>query len=317
MKEIDFTDIGGIKVGNAQDLGAATGCTVVLCKRGAVAGVDVRGGAPGTRETDLLRPENLVDQVHGILLAGGSAFGLDAASGVVKYLEERDVGLDVQVAKVPIVCGAVLFDLAIGDPDIRPDFQMGYEACVNASDGKCPSGNIGAGTGATVGKLLGPARAMKGGLGSYGIQVGELKVAALVAVNALGDVIDPETGEILAGLLDEEGGRIVGTESLLLKGYDLRENPFGVNTTIGVIATNASLTKAEANKIASMAHDGYGRAIRPVHTQLDGDTIFTLATGEQGGDVDLVGTLAARVMERAIVDGIKSAESLCGFKAYG
>ncbi|HHV38056.1 MAG TPA: P1 family peptidase [Tepidimicrobium sp.] len=317
MKEIEFTDIDGIEVGNAQDFKAATGCTVILCKRGAVGGVDVKGGAPGTRETDLLRPENLVDKVHGVLLSGGSAFGLDAASGVMKYLEERDIGLDVQVAKVPIVCGAVLFDLTIGDPNIRPDFQMGYRACANATDKECPSGNVGAGTGATVGKLLGPGRAMKGGLGSYGVQIGDLKVTALVAVNALGDIIDPKTGEILAGLLDEYGQNIIDTESVLLEGHDLRENPFGVNTTIGVIATNASLTKAEANKVASMAHNGYGRAIRPSHTMLDGDTIFTMATGEVEGDVNIVGSLAAMVMERAIIDGIKSAKTLCGFKAYG
>ncbi|NLJ79052.1 MAG: P1 family peptidase [Tissierellia bacterium] len=316
MKTIAFTDIDGIEVGNAQDLEAATGCTVILCREGAVGGVDVRGGAPGTRETDLLRPENLVDKVHGILLSGGSAFGLDAASGVMKYLEEKGVGFDVQVAKVPIVCGAVLFDLIIGDPNIRPDFNMGYEACVDATDVKCPSGNIGAGMGATVGKLLGPERAMKGGLGSHGIQVGDLKVAALVAVNCLGDVVDPDTGQILAGLLDEHGRDPIGTEDILLKGHIDGINSFNGNTTIGVIATNASLTKAGANKVASMAHNGCGRTIRPSHTLLDGDTIFTMATGEVKGDVNMVGMLASMVMERAIIDGIESAKSLYGFKSY-
>ncbi|NLJ97672.1 MAG: P1 family peptidase [Tissierellia bacterium] len=316
MKEIQFTHIDGIRVGNAQDLEAATGCTVIICEEGATGGVDVRGGAPGTRETDLLKPENLVDKIHGIVLSGGSAFGLDAASGAMKYLEERDIGFDVQVTKVPIVCSAVLFDLIIGDSSRRPDFEMGYQACVNATNLECPNGNIGAGTGATLGKFLGPDRAMKGGLGSYAIQIGDLKVGALVAVNCLGDVIDPQTGEILAGLLDEEGQKLIGTENILFKDYDINRNVFNGNTTIGVVATNGIFTKAEANKIASMAHNGYARTIRPAHTLFDGDTIFTMATGKVEADINVVGTLAAKVMERAIINGIKSANSLYGFKGY-
>lgn len=316
MKEIKFTDIEGIKVGHAQDLEAATGCTVILCPEGAIGGVDVRGGAPGTRETDLLKPENLVDRIHAVVLAGGSAFGLDAASGVMKYLEERNIGFDVQLTKVPIVCSAVLFDLDIGDYKVRPDFKMGYEACLNAEKNQCPNGNVGAGTGATVGKLLGPSRAMKGGLGTYALQVGKLQVGAIVAVNALGDIIDTETGKTIAGLLDEKGEKIINTEEEMAKAYDKNKNLFSGNTTIGAVVTNGKFTKAQMNKIASMAHNGYGRAIRPAHSLFDGDTIFALATGKIEADINVVGFLAATVMERAIANGIKSADSLHGYKVY-
>ena len=316
MKEIKFTDIDGIKVGNAENLEAATGCTVIICEEGATAGVDVRGGSPGTRETDLLNPQNLVDKIHAVVLSGGSAFGLDAASGAMKYLEENNIGFDVQVTKVPIVCGAVLFDLVVGDYSVRPDFHMGYRACKNANNRECPSGNIGAGTGATVGKFLGVERAMKGGLGSYGFQIGDLKVGAIVAVNCLGDVIDPDTGEILAGLLDEEGKDLIGTENVLIENYANKKNVFSGNTTIGVVATNGIFTKAEANKLASMSHNGYARSIRPAHTIFDGDTIFTMATGKVEADINVVGFLAARAMEKAVVNAIKSANSAYGFKAY-
>ena len=316
MKEIKFTDIDGIKVGNAENLEAATGCTVVICEEGATAGVDVRGGSPGTRETDLLNPQNLVDKVHAVMLSGGSAFGLDAASGAMKYLEENNIGFDVQVTKVPIVCGAVLFDLVVGDYSVRPDLDMGYRACENANNKECPSGNIGAGTGATVGKFLGVERAMKGGLGSYAFQIGDLKVGAIVAVNCLGDVIDPDTGEILAGLLDKEGKDLIGTENVLIENYANKKNVFSGNTTIGVVATNGIFTKAEANKLASMSHNGYARSIRPAHTIFDGDTIFTMATGKVEADINVVGFLAARAMEKAVVNAIKSANSAYGFKAY-
>lgn len=316
LKEIEFTDIEGIKVGNFTHVEGATGCTVVICEKGATAGVDVRGGSPGTRETDLLNPQNLVDKIHAVVLSGGSAFGLDAASGVMKFLEERDIGFDVQVTKVPIVCSAVLFDLVVGDYKIRPNMEMGYKACLNATNKGCPNGNIGAGTGATVGKFLGLDRAMKGGLGSYAVQVGNLKVGALVAVNALGDIIDSETGEILAGLLDEDKKRIIGTEKEMVKVYNQRKNVFSGNTTIGVIATNGKLTKSEANKLASMAHNGYGRAIRPAHSIFDGDTIFTMATGQVEADINVIGLLAARVMEKAIVKAVKDADSAYGIKSY-
>lgn len=315
-REIKFTDIDGIKVGHAQDIEGGTGCTIAICEEGATAGVDVRGGSPGTRETDLLDPQNLVDKVHGVMLCGGSAFGLDAASGAMEYLEEKGIGFDVQVTKVPIVCAAVLFDLVVGNYKIRPDKKMGYEACKNATDKGCPSGNIGAGTGATVGKFFGIDRAMKGGLGSYAVQVGELKVGAIVAVNCLGDVINPQTGEILAGLLDEEAKTLVGTENEMLKKYSEKKNVFSGNTTIGIVATNGKFNKAQMNKIASMAHNGYGRTMRPAHSIFDGDTIFTMATGRVEADINVVGFLAAKTMERAVIDAIKSADSLYGFKAY-
>ncbi|WZL71653.1 P1 family peptidase [Clostridiaceae bacterium 35-E11] len=316
MYEIKFTDIEGIQVGNAQNLEAATGCTVVICKEGATAGVDVRGGAPGTRETDLLNPVNLVEQVHAIFLSGGSAFGLDAATGVMEYLEEKGIGFDVGVAKVPIVSGAVLFDLTTGSPNIRPDKAMGYKASENATNKDCPEGTIGAGTGATVGKFLGPEFSMKGGLGAYCLQVGELKVGALVAVNCLGDVIDPKTGNILAGALNEDKTTFANTEEKMIQQYNNKKNLFSGNTTIGIIATNAKLTKSQATKIASMAHNGYGRTMRPAHSMVDGDTIFTLSTGNVEADMNVVGLLATRVMEEAVIRAIKKATPLGDYKCY-
>jgi len=316
VEQIAFVDIEDIKVGHAQDLEAGTGCTVVICEKGATAGIDVRGGAPGTRESDLLNPVNLVEKIHAIVLAGGSAFGLDAASGVMQYLEERGVGFDVQVTRVPIVCGAVLFDLAVGDHRIRPDKEMGYQACLNATNKACPEGNVGAGTGATVGKILGLARAMKGGLGCHAIQVGALKIGALVAVNCLGDVIDPERGERLAGLLNSNLTGLADTEEVMIQSYAEKKNLFAGNTTIGIVATNAVLTKSQAAKLASMAHDGYGRTMRPAHSMFDGDTIFTLATGHVEADLSVLGLLSARVMERAVVSAVKNARSLFGLKCW-
>ncbi|MFL0196689.1 P1 family peptidase [Clostridium sp. WILCCON 0269] len=316
MKSILFNSIEGIKVGNAQNLNGPTGCTVVICEDGATAGVDVRGGSPGTRETDLLNPVNLVDKIHAVVLAGGSAFGLDAAGGVMQYLEERDIGFDVTVTKVPIVCEAVLFDLSIGDFHIRPDKVMGYEACKNSELNLCENGNIGAGAGATVGKIKGSEYAMKGGLGSFAVQVGELKVGAVVAVNCLGDVVDSKTGNIVAGALDEDGKSFANTESIMLETYYEKKNLFNSNTTIGVVATNGEFTKSEMNKIASMAHNGYGRAMRPAHSIFDGDTIFSMATGKVKADLNVVGFLSAQVMETAIMNAIKSADSILGYKSY-
>ncbi len=316
MREIAFHEIGDIKTGHAQDLNAGTGCTVVICEKGATAGIDVRGGAPGTRESDLLNPVNLVDRVHAILLTGGSAFGLDAASGVMQYLEERKIGFDVKVTKVPIVCGAALFDLAVGDHSVRPDKEMGYQACCNAADNKCDQGNTGAGTGASVGKFLGMERAMKGGLGCYGLEVGDLKVCALVAVNCLGDVIDSETGERLAGLLNENKTAIADTEEVMVKSRDEKRNLFAGNTTIGVVVTNALLTKAQAAKLASMAHNGYARSMRPAHSMFDGDTIFTMATNHVEADLSVLGLLSAKVMERAVVNAVKKSRSLFGLKSW-
>ena len=312
MKEIDFAEMDDIKVGHAQNIDAGTGCTVVICEKGATAGVDVRGGAPGTRETDLLDPVNLVEKIHAVVLSGGSAFGLDAAAGVMQYLEEKNVGFDVEVTRVPIVCGAALFDLAIGDYRIRPDKEMGYQACLNATSPACAEGCVGAGTGAMVGKIFGVSRAMKGGLGCYAVQVGDLKIGAIVAVNCLGDVIDPETGERLAGLLNEGLTKVADTEAVMIQSYAEKHNPFVGNTTLGIIITNARLTKSQATKLASMAHNGYARSMRPAHSMFDGDTIFTMATGDIEADVSVLGLLSARVMERAVVSAVKKATPLFG-----
>ncbi len=313
MQQIVFTDIDGIKVGHAQDQDAATGCTVVICERGATAGVDIRGGAPGTRETDLLDPVNLVEKIHAVVLAGGSAFGLDAAAGVMQYLEERNIGFDVGVTRVPIVCGAVLFDLTIGDHRIRPDKAMGYRACCRATGAACPEGSIGAGTGATVGKITGMRRAMKSGLGCHAVRVGALQVGALVAVNCLGDVIDPETGKPLAGLLNEDLSGLSETEEAMLAAGFQKRDRFAGNTTIGIVATNAGLTKSQAAKLASMAQDGYARSMRPAHSMFDGDTLFTMATGHVEADLSVLGLLSARVTERAVCSAVTKATSLCGY----
>jgi len=316
MEIVRFTDIPGIKVGHEQNLEAATGCTVIICKEGAYAGVDVRGGAPGTRETDLLNPVNLVEQVHAVMLAGGSAFGLDAASGAMKYLEENGIGFDVGVTKVPIVASAVLFDLTCGDYKVRPDRDMGYSACLKATDRECPEGSIGAGTGATVGKIRGMDYAMKGGLGSYCLKAGDLMVGAIVAVNCLGDIVDSVDGRILAGTLADDKKSFANTEEVMIKQYDDKKNLFSGNTTIGVVATNAKLNKTQANKVASMAHNGYGRAIRPAHSMFDGDTIFALATSKVEADINVVGVMAARAMEQAVTRAVKTASALHGFKTY-
>jgi L-aminopeptidase/D-esterase-like protein len=311
---MDFAEIQGIRVGHAQNFKAATGCTVILCEEGATVGVDVRGGAPGTRETDLLDPVNLVQKAHAILLTGGSAFGLDAAAGVMQYLEERNIGFDVQVTHVPIVCAAALFDLTIADHRIRPNREMGYEACLNVGRDAGRQGCIGAGTGATVGKILGMGRAMKGGLGCHGLQTGDLKVGALVAVNCLGDVVDPVTGKKRAGLLGEDLQSLADTEEIMIQSYADKKNLFSGNTTIGVVATNAAFNKAEATKLASMAQNGYARTMRPAHSMVDGDTIFAMSTGSVEADLNVVGLLAARVMERAVIAAVENAEPLYGLK---
>lgn len=317
MREIKFVDINGIKLGHAQNIKGLTGCSVILCEKGATGGVDVRGGAPGTRETDLLDPSEMIEKIHAVVLSGGSAFGLDASSGVMKYLEEKNIGFDVQVAKVPIVCSAVLFDLAFGNPKIRPDKSMGYEACINSETYDDDiNGNIGAGYGATIGKILGPHTAMKGGLGTYAVEVGNLKVGAIVAVNCLGDVIDPKTSNIIAGALDKKTNKFLNSENILINNLKNPKSPFKGNTTIGLIVTNANLSKANAKKVASMAHNGYARTMRPAHTMFDGDTIFTMATNEVDIDVTTVGMIASNVMEKAILRAIKEADSLNGVKAY-
>ncbi|MCL4701783.1 MAG: P1 family peptidase [Burkholderiaceae bacterium] len=297
-----IASVRGIRVGHHTDRRRATGCTVIIADAGATAGVDVRGAAPGTRETDLLAPCNLVDRVHAIMLAGGSAFGLDAASGAMRYLEERGIGIDVGVAKVPIVPAAVLFDLDSGDPRIRPDADAGYQACVAASANPPAEGSVGAGAGATVGKLFGRQRAMKGGLGSAALTVDGLTVGAIVAVNAVGDVTDPATGRVLAGARSADGDSLLDTRAALLAG-ELPVAPLeGTATTIGCVATDAVLTKAQAQRIARQAHDGLARTINPVHTSYDGDTLFALGTGaaERPGNLLLLGVLAAEVVAIAV-----------------
>ena len=304
-----ITDVKGIKVGHAQSEEGMTGCTAVICEKGATGGIDVRGSAPGTRETDLLKPDKMVDRIHSVVLAGGSAFGLEAASGVMRYLEEQGTGFDVGVTKVPIVASAVIFDLNIGDYKIRPDFRMGYEAAVSASEEESRQGCVGCGMGATVGKILGPEYAMKSGLGSATVRAGDLIVSAIVAVNSFGDVYDYKTGKQIAGVYDYDKKEMMNTYSIMKMnckplGFPLR------NTTIGVVATNATLTKAEANKVAEMSHNGFARSINPVHTMLDGDTIFTMATNEINYDINLVGTMASEVMSMAITNAILTTRGL-------
>ncbi len=311
-----LTDVPGIRVGHAQDERALTGCTVVLCDKGATVGVAVRGGGPGTRETDLCRPAHpLVDQAHAVLLSGGGAFGLAAADGVMRYLEERGVGFDTGVARVPIVPAAILFDLALGDAAVRPDAAMGYAACQAASDGPVGEGNVGAGTGATVGKLLGMKRCTKGGLGTASVELGRgLVVAALVVVNPLGDVVDPQTGHIIAGTRRPVGRGFADTQELMRGRLGQAALAF-TNTVIGVVATNADLDLAQANYVAGMAHDGIARVVRPAHTLLDGDTLFALATGEIQADVSLVGAYAAEMVAQAIVRGVRAAREVAGIPA--
>jgi L-aminopeptidase/D-esterase-like protein len=314
-----ITDVQGIEVGHWTDSEAATGCTVVLCRQGAVGGVDVRGSAPGTRETDLLRPMNLVQKVHGILLTGGSAYGLDAAGGVMRWLEAQNIGFNVGVGVVPLVASAVLFDLTVGRPDVRPDAEAGYAACQNASLGPAAEGCVGAGTGATVGKLLGPAYATKSGIGSAARQIADgVTVGALVAVNALGDVVDPTTGQVIAGPRHPQERGFVNTVERMHG--DLSQTMFDIptNTTLAVVATDAALSKEEANKMAQMAHDGLAQVIRPVHTMVDGDTVFALATGrrsEARPNVSVVGAVAAAVTAEAVLRAVRQATTLAGVPA--
>ena len=313
-----ITDVAGIKVGHSTDPRGATGCSVVLAEAGAVAGVDVRGAAPGTRETDLLEPTNLIDRVHAIVLAGGSAFGLDSAGGVMRYLAERGIGYDTGIAKIPIVPAAILFDLAVGDPAARPDAAAGYAAARSATARCTQGGNVGAGTGASVGKLFGMARAMKGGIGTASVKLAGITVGAMVAVNAIGDVIDPATGAVIAGARTADGKHLMFTTRAILDGELPERLPAGSATTLAVVATDAVLTKAQARKVAQMAHDGLARAIDPAHTMYDGDTVFTLATGTSGntGDVTLIGIMAADVVARAIVRAALIAQSVSGLPAH-
>jgi L-aminopeptidase/D-esterase-like protein len=307
-----ITQVAGIEVGHWTDTRRPTGCTVVLARGSAVAGVDVRGAAPGTRETDLLDPANTVECVHAVVLSGGSAWGLDAAAGAMRWLDEHGIGLEVGPARVPIVPAAVLFDLPLGDHRIRPDAAAGYAACEAASRAAPEEGNVGAGAGATVGKAFGMPRAMKGGIGCASVTVDGITVGAIVACNALGDIVDPETGEVLAGARSADGSHLLDTRRALLRGDATRSVLPGTNTTIGVIATDAVLTKAQAHRLATVGHDGLARAINPAHTVFDGDTLFALGTGESGRSLPMMtlATMAAEACALAVVRAARAARSI-------
>jgi L-aminopeptidase/D-esterase-like protein len=312
-----LTGVAGLTVGHWTNLEAATGCTVILCPPGTVAGVDVRGSAPGTRETDLLNPINLVQHVDAIVLSGGSAYGLAAADGVMRWLEEHGRGFDTGVARVPIVPAAVIFDLPLGRADVRPGAEAGYAACQAASADAVSQGNVGAGTGATIGKAGGFNMATKGGLGSASRRTaGGIVVGALAVVNAFGDVRDPDSGRIIAGVR-KAGGGFAGTVALMegMLGQTLASLREGTNTTLAVVATNAALTKTGAAKVAQMAHDGLARVIHPVHTMFDGDTVFALSAGDRQADVNLIGALAAEAVAAAVIAGVRAAISLGGLPA--
>ena len=332
MTEISVKDINGFRIGQAEDTQAATGCTVVLCPSGAAAGLDVRGGGPASRESQLLSPLANAEFIHAVVIAGGSAFGLDAAGGVQKYLEERGIGYDVGVAKVPLVCQADLFDLTVGRADIRPDAAMAFRACENAdsrqqdgSIGNYRDGCFGAGTGATAGKIRGMERCTKTGMGSYAVRTGGLEVGAIVALNALGDIFDWKSGRQIAGLVSEDGKGFDDSTRCLLEISSPKDNKFTdegaagtaftSNTTLAVILTNARLSKARLCKVAGMAQDGMARAVKPVHTSADGDSVFALSTGTVDADTDLVGCLAADVLSEAIKRAVFAAKSCYGFKA--
>lgn len=326
MTEVDgITQVAGLSVGHWSDKEAATGCTVVLCPDGAVASVDVRGGAPGTRETDLMQLGTLVDRVHAILLTGGSAYGLDAAAGVMRWLEERGHGRNVsrdpdKPVFVPIVPAAVLFDLPIGRSDVRPGSDAGYAACEAASTSAVEQGSVGAGTGATVAKVMGPERSLKGGIGTAAERTESgVTVAALVAVNAVGEIIDPDTAIVLAGPRGEEPGSFVDSLDVLRREPLLPPYAVEANSTIGVVATDAALSKDDAHRLAVVAQTGYARAIRPAHTTVDGDTIFSLATGVNPTEANILqlGSLAARAVERAVIRGVGQATGLAGVPSAG
>ncbi|UPA30389.1 P1 family peptidase [Terrisporobacter glycolicus] len=312
----NILDVKGLKVGQIEDTDALTGCTVVICEEGATCGVDVRGSAPGTRETDLLDPINSVQKVHAVVLSGGSAFGLESTCGVSKYLEEKNIGFDVGVCKVPIVTGAVLFDLGVGDYKVRPDKEMGYKACLNASETELKQGNYGAGCGATVGKIKGLNYVTKGGIGSCSIKLDNgIVVSALIAVNAFGDIY--EDGKVIAGVLNDDKTKLLNTYEIMKSGFV--KGGFKIdNTTIGIVATNAKLTKAQCKKISQMAHDGYAKSIFPIHTPHDGDAIFTMSTGkiQVDSDIALLGSLAAEVVEKSIINAIKNAKNIKNIISY-
>ena len=315
LQEIEISTIGQVKIGHAQDEAAGTGCTVIVCPQGAPTGLDVRGGGPASRESELLNPLAAAEGIHAVLLSGGSAFGLDAAGGVMDYLQKQDIGFDTGIVKVPLVCQSCIFDLGVGKSDVYPDRAMAIAACEDAwRGGPVSQGNVGAGMGATVGKYLDPARMMKSGLGVYAVAVGSLKVGAVVSVNALGDIFDLDTGRELAGMLSEDGAGFASTEAAFYEDTRRQDNFFTGNTTIGAVITNARFNKSEMNKIAAMAQNGLARTINPVHTTADGDSVYAMSVGQLSADINVVGTLAARVLGMAVNRAVCSAEPAFGLK---
>ena len=312
-KEIPITDMRPILIGQAENTDAGTGCTVIICQDGMRAGLDVRGGGPASRESQLLNPLMAVQSIHGIVLAGGSAYGLGAANGVMAFLEEQGIGYETGCAVVPLVAQADLYDLAVGDPSVRPDAAMGYEAARRAFEApNYRDGNYGAGCGATVGKIAGMTTCMKTGIGSYAVQIGALQVGVIVVVNALGDVFDWKTGTQIAGLLTEDQTAMRSTVDYMMSSIKVVENRFVGNTTLAVVLTNASFDKTHLCKIAGMAHDGFARSIKPVHTSADGDSIYAVSVGKVKADLDLVGVLAAEAVSEAIVRAVENAQGAYG-----
>ena len=314
MHEIGIMEIGGFRVGHAHDEDAATGCTVLICNTMSPAGLDVRGGGPASRESQLLSPVASAEGINAVLLSGGSAFGLDAAGGVQAYLEERGIGFDVGVTKVPLVSQSCLFDLGVGRMDVRPNAAMAYTACENSSNKAPAHGNVGVGIGCSVGKYRGMECAMKSGFATYALQAGPIKVGALVAVNALGDIYDSNTQ--IAGLLNQEKTAISNTLDEMFNDVTIAQNLFTGNTTLGIIVTNCKFHKTQLTKIAGMTHNGFARAIRPVHTDADGDSIYALSVGDVTGNINVVGAMASLAMERAIVRAVKSAQPSYGLRGY-
>ncbi len=316
MCEIPVTEVGPVCIGQTENPRAATGCTVFIAPKGMCAGLDVRGGGPASRESQLLNPLMAAQSIHAIVLAGGSAYGLGAANGVMRYLEQNGIGYDTRYALVPLVVQSDIYDLSVGDASIRPDADMGYEAARRAmEDPNYKDGNYGAGCGATVGKYAGMDYCMKSGIGSYAIQIGELKIGAVVVLNALGDVYDWKTGRQIAGMLNEEKDGLRSTADYMRQSYAVVDNKFTGNTTICVVFTNARFEKAQLCKIAGMAHDGYARSINPVHTSADGDSIYAVSIGDIAADQDMVGAMAAEVVSEAIIRAVENAEGAYGFPA--
>ena len=313
-KEIPVTDIRSIRIGQVENVKAGTGCTVLVCEDGMRAGLDVRGGGPASRESQLLNPLMSAQEIHAIVLSGGSAYGLGTANGVMEYLEEKGFGFDTSYALVPLVAQADIYDLSVGDASVRPDASMGYKAARTAFEApNYKDGNYGAGCGATVGKAAGMDFCMKTGIGSYAVQIGELQVGAIVVLNALGDVYDWKTGEQIAGLLSEDKKTLRNTAEYMKRSTEVVDNKFTGNTTLAVVMTNASFNKSQLCKIAGMGHDGFARSIRPVHTSADGDSIYAVSVGDIQADQDLVGMLAAEVISEAIIRAVENADSAYGF----